>query len=296
MSDPVRSAAVVGPGAIGLTALTALLDRGHDTVACARTSFDQVRYQGPDGERSHGVRVLTDPAQVSGPVDLVVLATKAHQVEGAAGWLRALAGYDTVVTVLQNGIDHRERVLPHVGGAAVVPAVVNLPAARGRPGEVEVEARSVLSVPDDPAGQRVADAFAGTMLEVTLVADWLTAAWMKLLVNSSLGIIGVLGQVPNGALADPEVADLATALIDEAAEVGRAEGADLAPDIAETLIRRIVGRTPNHVSSIVADRLAGRQSEWQARNQVIVDRAELHGISVPLNRAGTTLIRLGEPS
>ncbi|MCP5030085.1 MAG: hypothetical protein GY929_27770, partial [Actinomycetia bacterium] len=92
-----------------------------------------------------------------------------------------------------------------------------------------------------------------------------------------------------------EVAELATSLIDEAAMVGRAEGANLPEDIAESLIGRIVARSSNHVSSIVADRVAGRPSEWRARNQVILDRAAEHGIPVPLNQAGTTLIRLGEP-
>ena len=37
--------------------------------------------------------------------------------------------------------------------------------------------------------------------------------------------------MPNGALVDPDVADLAARLIDEAAVVGRAEGADLPDDI-----------------------------------------------------------------
>ncbi|MCP5029810.1 MAG: 2-dehydropantoate 2-reductase, partial [Actinomycetia bacterium] len=158
MSPAALSVAVVGPGAIGLTALTALLDRGHDVVVCARSPFDRVRYRGPDGERTHEVRVLTDPASVSGPVDLVVVATKAHQVDGAAGWLGPLAGDHSVVAVLQNGIEHRQRVAPYVGRAAVAPAVVNLPAEREAPGEVVVEARSSLTVPDDEAGRIVAEA------------------------------------------------------------------------------------------------------------------------------------------
>ncbi|MBT3351273.1 MAG: hypothetical protein HOC91_16700 [Nitrospinaceae bacterium] len=34
------------------------------------------------------------------PVDWVFLATKAHQVEGAAGWLKPLCGPNTRVAVL----------------------------------------------------------------------------------------------------------------------------------------------------------------------------------------------------
>ena len=47
----------------------------------------------------------------------MLLAVKAHQTDGAAGWLAALCGGGTTVAVLQNGIDHVERVAPLAGDA-----------------------------------------------------------------------------------------------------------------------------------------------------------------------------------
>ncbi len=72
--------------------------------------------------------VRTDPAllasQVSGPVDLVILAVKATQNDDAAGWLSRLCGEHTIVTVLQNGVEQVEQVQPLCPSSAVIPGIV----------------------------------------------------------------------------------------------------------------------------------------------------------------------------
>jgi 2-dehydropantoate 2-reductase len=44
----------------------------------------------------------------------VILASKAYDSQSAAGWLARLAGPDTTVVVLQNGVDHVESNWPTV--------------------------------------------------------------------------------------------------------------------------------------------------------------------------------------
>ena len=77
--------------------------------------------------------MLTDPAAAT-PADVVLLAVKAHQTESAAPFLRALSRDGTVVVVLQNGVEQRELVGPHAGGATVLPAVVWVPVEAVAPG------------------------------------------------------------------------------------------------------------------------------------------------------------------
>lgn len=292
----VGSVAVIGPGAVGLVATAALCAAGHRPIVAARTSFDSVDCTVNGAHSHHPVEVVTDPAEVASPVDVVFLATKVYQTDGAADWIRALCGPSSVLAVLQNGIDQRTRLGSYIAAERIAPVVVNLPAERHGPGRVSTSIPSMnLSVADDDAGRRVAAALAESFLEVRLVEDWLTQAWTKLLINSSLGIIGVLTGARNGIIAEPDAGQLLRALIEEAAEVGRAEGADLPSDVAERIMNRVVNGAPDHRSSIAVDRLAGRPTEWQARNAVVVALADKHGIDVPLNRAGTTLIRLGEP-
>ena len=117
--------AVVGAGAIGSTVAAALQRAGrHDVQLCARRDPGPIVVERPDGDRvALTAPVVVDPANAVGPADWVVLAVKAHQTEGAAAWLRALCAPGTTVAVLQNGIDHVERVAPLAGAATVLPTV-----------------------------------------------------------------------------------------------------------------------------------------------------------------------------
>ena len=107
MSDRA-SIAVVGVGAIGGAMAAALGDAGHAPALCVRTPFRHLSRR-LDGEtRKYAHRVHTNPGELS-HMDWVLLCTKAHQIAGAAHWLRRLIGPDTRVGVMQNGVDHVDR-------------------------------------------------------------------------------------------------------------------------------------------------------------------------------------------
>src|SRR4051794_22446876 len=132
------SVAVVGVGGIG-GSFAAYLSRNPDVSFdfCVRRPFDALRVCHPDGTELATVdgRVLSDPDDAA-PVDWVLVATKAYQVESAAPWLRALCGPATVVAVLQNGVEHLERVESLVGPAAVVPGLVYVGGYATAPGSI----------------------------------------------------------------------------------------------------------------------------------------------------------------
>jgi 2-dehydropantoate 2-reductase len=301
-TQPPKRIALIGPGAVGCCLGAALLEQGHELIVAARHSFAELKLTRGGRTLAFPVRCAADP-QALADVDLAILATKAQQTSGARGWLSAAATAGAPILIAQNGIDHCARVGAELAAAGIpasagqlVPAVVYLPAHRVAPGHAVLEGPVSLALPSEPAAERFASAFGAGSVRVDLVEDWLTAAWIKLLLNAASGAITTpLGRSLE-VLRDPEAAELARALIAEAARVGRAEGARLADDIAERLVENMVKHAGHHYPSITQDRLAGLPGEWQARNQVIADLAARHGIDVPLNRALTTLLRLGEPT
>jgi 2-dehydropantoate 2-reductase len=287
---------VIGPGAIGCAFGAALVEAGHDVTFAARTAFERLDVTHPDGRVDTAVTVVTDPADL-GAAPLVLLATKVHQTAAAAGFLRAATGPDTVVAVLQNGVEHRSTVEPLLDGAGtVLPTMVACPAHRTDPGTAVVTGRTLLEVPAGRPADLFAAAFEGSYARIRPVDDWTTSTWTKLVINAASGIIGVLSRRDNGVYADDEARELLVALMREVAAVGRAEGADLPDELVPLIAEGLRQRAGGHLNSITADRLAGRPTEWRARNEVVVRLAERHGIDVPLNRLGTALIRLGEPS
>ncbi|MBF4630965.1 oxidoreductase [Clavibacter michiganensis subsp. phaseoli] len=282
-APPARpSVAVVGPGAIGTSVAAALHEAGVPVLLCGRSARERLELR--TGGRTTIVvpgPVRTDPAGVIAPVDLVLLAVKATQIEAAAPWLAALCHAGTVVAVLQNGIEQVEDVAPHVPGCPVVPAVVWFPAEALADGSVLLRGTPRLTLPDVPAARVVVDALAGGRCAVELAADFRTVAWRKLVQNAVAGIMAATGRRA-GVYRRDDVATLARAYGRECLRVARAEGADLDDDVADRIVDDFRAAPVDQGTSILADRDAGRPLEWAARNGIILRRARAHGLPTPL--------------
>jgi 2-dehydropantoate 2-reductase len=273
----VTLVAVVGPGAIGATVAAAV--RGADLLLCGRTPHERlvVEREGGGNETVPGP-VLTDPAAVPGPADVVLVAVKAHQTEAAAPFLRALCREGTVVVVLQNGVEQRELVGPHAPGATVLPAVVWVPVEAVAPGHVRVRGDLRLTLPDEPAAQTIAELIEG----VEPAQDFASLAWRKLAINAVAGLMVLTGRRA-GMFRRPDIAALARDLAAECLAVARAEGADLPEAVADELVAEFAAYPEDLGSSILFDREAGRPLEWDARNGVVARRGAKHGVPTPVS-------------
>lgn len=267
--------AVVGPGAIGATVAAAV--RG-EVALYGRTAHERliVEREGGGSEIVPGP-VLTDPAAAR-PADVVLLAVKAHQTEGAAPFLRALCRPGTVVVVLQNGVEQRELVGPHAPGATVLPAIVWVPVEGVGPGHVRVRGDLRLTLPDEPAAHAVAELVDG----IELAEDFLTLLWRKLAINAVAGLMVLAGRRA-GMFRRPDVAALSRALAAETLAVARAEGADLPDAVADELVAEFAAYPEDLGSSILFDHEAGRPLEWDARNGVVQRLGARHGVPTPVS-------------
>ncbi|HUB85652.1 MAG TPA: 2-dehydropantoate 2-reductase N-terminal domain-containing protein, partial [Rhizomicrobium sp.] len=220
--------ALIGPGAIGGTAAAALCENGnHALTICANRTFDTLSLTRSDkNETKHfPVQVVTSLNGLS-PFDWVILAVKSHQTAGAADWLRAAVGPQTKLAILQNGVEHRERVRPFVPpDIDIVPVVVQLPAERTAPGAITTYGPPLLIVGDDPSSRAFADLFTGSFMHLQIDPDFRTRQWEKLCLNAASGSLITLTMNPDCIATVPGMRDLCKAIVDECVSVGRAEGA-----------------------------------------------------------------------
>lgn len=286
--------AIVGVGAIG-GAISGLLEMagGHEITLCTRRPLEQLTVTMVSGLVRVKARNITIPENGE-PMEWVIVATKGYDADGAAKWFPKLCARGAPVAVLQNGVEHRERFASYVEQARLLPVVIDCPAERPVDGEVRVRGAARMRVEDTPLGREFTALFAGSPVNVEPVSDFITAAWSKLCLNS-VGALNALTLKPAGVLRNEGIGKLAVAMIAECVAVGRAEGAQLSDSLGEEILAQYRAHPPDAVNSLLADRLAGRRMETDARNGAIVRKGEKHGIPTPLNRMAVTLLDAQQP-
>jgi 2-dehydropantoate 2-reductase len=284
--EPSREAltiALVGPGAIGSTVAALVHAAGHRVTVCGRTPRESIEVRPDDGDPIVlPGPVRTDPADVEEPVDVVLLAVKDTQNDHAAAWLARLCDAQTVVCVLQNGVEQVERVARYCPESTVLPAVVWFSAQTQPEGWVRLRTPVRLVLPDGPAARRLAEALRGPRLSIDTDPDFVTATWHKLLVNAVAGLMVLTGR-KSGMFGRDDVARLARAYVAECLAVARAEGATLGDELVETTVRLFTELPPDMTTSILTDREYGRPLEWDVRNGVIARKAAEHGLPAPIS-------------
>ena len=281
--------AIVGVGAVGGVIAGWLTKRGgHELTLCARRSLGEVSVELTTGTVPLSAAVLTEPAQ-GRPVDWVLVTTKAYDAAGAGAWFPSLVGPDTMVAILQNGVEHRERFAPYVSAEKILPVMVDCPVERPEPGRIIQRGPGRMAVPTGVEGTRFVELFSSTALEVTSVADFKSAIWRKLCLNSA-GVISALLLKPAGVMRDENIGILARELVRECMAVGRAEGAVLEDALVETVLESYRKAPPDSMNSLHADRAAGRPMEIDACNGAIVRFGRKHGVPTPCNQAAAILL------
>ncbi len=283
----LTTVAVVGVGAIG-TVVAHALSQTADVILCRRGSTTPMTLEIDSEVHAVGTRVV-DRAEGLAPVDWVIVATKAQDTAGAGMWFERLIGPDTRVAVLQNGIEHEDRVARWVTSDRVVPVTVYI--AAERTGRDRVVCRQVtgLTTPATAPAEEFGTLFGGR-IPVTPDGDFLTRAWSKLALNAALNSITTITDRSAEVVTQPAMRPLVRALVEEAVAVGTAAGAFANGfEMAGALAR--LDALPRHsATSMQLDRRNLRPLEHEYLTGAIIRAADRHGVEVPNIRAIHALI------
>ncbi|WP_204809036.1 oxidoreductase [Mycobacterium riyadhense] len=273
---------MVGPGAVGTTVAALLHAAGHEVLLCGHTPRDGLELR-PDGAEPIVVPgpVHTNPHDVTGPVDVLILAVKATQNDDAHGWLARLCDAHTVVAVLQNGVEQVEQVQPHCPSSAIVPASVWFAAETQPEGWVRLRGEPALILPSGAAAETLAELLRGAGCQVDRDPDFTTVTWRKLVVNALAGLMVLSGR-RSGMFRRDDIAELSRRYLAECLTVARAEGARLDDDVIDELVQLFRSAPEDMTTSMLSDRENQRRLEWDLRNGVIIRKARTHGLGTPI--------------
>ncbi len=295
--------AIVGTGAMGSVYAALLGSAGHElwAVDTWREHIEAIRerglrVEGASGDRIVRINATTDPAE-AGPAELVVLATKATDVVGAAEDARPLVGPETLVLSIQNGLGAPGAAAAVLGDDRVAVGVAGgFGASLVAPGHVHHHGLELIRLgerkgPSTPRIEAVADVWRDAGFTVRTFDDVDRLVWEKLVCNVAFsGTCTVLGRTIGEVIDDDAAWAVASRCAGEAFEVALARGIELGFDDPVAHVRdfglAIAGAKP----SMLLDLEAGRRTEVDFINGAVPRAGREVGVAAPVNESVSALV------
>ncbi|HEV2475573.1 MAG TPA: 2-dehydropantoate 2-reductase [Candidatus Dormibacteraeota bacterium] len=275
--------AVLGPGGVG-GLMAALLARAGDSVEVLAGESTAREIAG-GGIRVESVRFgnFTAPvqaaAQLSEPVDAVMVTVKATQLEEAIKRVPPPALGDAMVIPFLNGLDHVEVLRRAYPPDQVVPAAIRIESARPDPGSIR-HTSHFAGIEIGPAAEQVAARLSAAGFDVRTRADEKLMLWEKFVFLAPMALLTTDARANVGTVRTKRRKDL-TALLREVSLVAGADGVAIDP----ASILRFIDAIPGSMeTSMQRDQAAGRPLELDALGGALLRRAEKAGINTPVTR------------
>lgn len=303
MGTKPQSIAIVGGGAMGSVFAGLFAAAGHQPVVISRPgahieaiAASGLRLEGASGDRTVQVRALTAPPNEV--FDLIILAMKATQVAGALQGLAPMAGPQTVILTMQNGLGAADMVAEFfgeervaVGIAAGFGASVVSPGHARHAGMGAIQIGAYGSLPADRISE-IAELWRSAGFNAEAADDIVSMQWEKLICNASFSApCAISGLTVGEALADPALGEVCIAAGLEAWEIARAAGVALKVSDPEAYIRAFAQRVAAAKPSLLQDLEVGRQTEVDYINGAVPREAARIGLAAPVNAVLTALVK-----
>ena len=322
MADKSVNIAVVGAGAIGAATAAFLAKAGWNTeIVCKHQEIADLAQSpglhvfGVKGEHYVPVRAVKDIKDLTGPKEVVLLATKATDCLEAAKDLLPVLSPNSIVVSLQNGICE-DALAGVVGRERMVGCVVGWGATMHGPAQIEVTSPGefVIGNIDHRADQRLplVQEMLSAVVPTRISNNIMGELYSKLIINSCINSLGVITGMNLGKLlAERKIRKVFTALMQEAMAVAAAMGIKVEPagggkldyyrfldgssftsNLKRNLLIRIIGFKYRRIRSSSLQSLErGRRTEIDYLNGYICDRGREHSVPTPINDAVVSMIR-----
>jgi 2-dehydropantoate 2-reductase len=299
--------AIVGCGAMGSVYAALMVEAGHEVHAVTlwpdhaeAMATKGLRCEGASGDRTVPIHASMTTDGI-GPCDLVIIATKAFDVEAAARSCLPLLDRETVVQTIQNGLGSPEIAAPILGADRLaVGTVGGFGASIRAPGHthhngMEMVRFGAFSGLPKQLLQASAKIWESAGFKVALFDDIKQMVWEKLIMNVAFsGTSCTTGLTVGEILGDADAWTVARGCAEEAIAVAKASNVKLNVGDPIEHIRKLGNKIPDARPSMLLDYNAGRRCEVEAINGAIPRLGKPLGLATPVNDTVVAIIRSRE--
>ena len=295
---------VVGAGAMGGLFGGLLAANGQDVclIDVAKAHLDAMAADGLLLETDDGARRIPVQAGIassfSSLCDLMLVFTKGPHTEAAMHAAAHLAGPQTRVLTVQNGLGNPARIAAALPSARILIGMTSWPADLAGPGHVTSHGHGEVRI--WTMDGRADDALPGIAAALTAaglncIADPLVeiAIWEKVAFNAAMNSVSAVTRLPVGPISDSAPGrSLVAAVVDEVAAVAQASGVAVdAARVHGAVVKAFVGHRA-HKASMLQDVLAGRRTEIEQINGAVIAIGQTLGVATPVTQLLCDLVRV----
>jgi len=295
---------IVGAGAMGSLFGGLLSESGNEVYLLdiwkehvATINKKRLWIEGLSGDRFIKIRAITEPKEIGGTSDLIIIFVKSYHTEEAAKNISLLVGENTSILTLQNGLGNFEILSNIFGSEKVIVGTTSYGATMLGPGRVRhagigPTVIGKLNGKITTRVEKIAQILTQAGIKTETSDNVMGLVWSKLLINVGINALGVLIRVKNGELVKGKYSlRLQRELVEEASEVAKRKGIKLIHQDMVKEVALICEKTSGNINSMLQDVLKKRKTEIDFINGAIVREGEKLNISTPVNQVITNLIR-----
>ncbi len=295
--------AVVGSGAMGSLTGGLLREAGADVhlFSLNREHIEKIKLNGLVIEGIGGERTIKVNATINiyeiGIVDLIIIFVKSYDTEAAAVFARKIAGANTFVLTLQNGIGNIEVLNRFFDTDKILAGTTDAAATIVSPGRVKHTAGgniNIGSITGDITSRikEIINLLQKSGFNVHPTNNVIGIIWTKFIMNLAINPLGTVLRVPCRGLIDNDHARaLMKNIIDEALQVAEKKGVRLLSADMVQAAYELAEKNADSKNSMLQDFQKGKKTEIDFISGAVVREGEKLGIDTPVNRTMTYLVK-----
>lgn len=299
--------AIVGAGAMGSLFGGLLAESGNEVYLLdiwkehvKAINKNGLWIEGLSGDRFIKIKAVTEPKEIDGISDLIIIFVKSYHTENAAKNISLLVGENTSILTLQNGLGNFEILSNIFGSEKVIAGTTSYGATMLGPGRVRHAGIGPTTIGElngkiTTRIEKIARILSQAEIKTKTSDNVLGLVWSKLLINVGINALGVLIRIKNGELVKGKYSlKLQRELVEEALEVAKRKGIKLIHQNIVKEVALICEKTSGNINSMLQDVLKKRKTEIDFINGAIVREGKKLNISTPVNQVITNLIKAVE--
>lgn len=296
--------AIIGAGGIGGHLAVRLAEAGNAVSLLARGAhLAAIRERGltlrtPEGETTARFEAVSDTGADLPPANLVIFATKAHDLDGAMEAAAPLMEGAEMALPILNGVEATERLAARFGAEKALIGIARLSAFIEAPGVVvQATAGHSYTLGEADGSQeterlRALHAlFATAGIATNESADVRVDLWRKFVGLTAFSATTAGARCDAGTVTGtPALAALYRRIAGEVVALAAAEGIALPETMPEDALGFLGTFEPGIRASMAHDLAAGKPIEIDWLSGAVVRLSARHGLSAPANETVTALL------